>query len=45
MVDNLAVGGFSLDDEDMAAIAGLDDQRRPDRARSEDVLGSHHRSH
>jgi len=25
MVDNLAVGGFSLDEDDMAAIAGLDD--------------------
>jgi 2,5-diketo-D-gluconate reductase A len=25
MVDNLAVGGFSLDDDDMAAIAALDD--------------------
>jgi len=25
MVDNLAVGGFSLDDDDMTAIAGLDD--------------------
>ena len=25
MVDNIAVGGFALDDEDMAAFAGLDD--------------------
>jgi len=32
MVDNLAVGGFSLDADDMAAIAALDDPNGPDPA-------------